>query len=284
MQYGFVLPGGDIHTLAQLAYEAEEAGWDGVFIPDCIYIEGTQDNSTSLGFDPWIALAAIAMCTERIRIGPMLTPPSRRRPWKLARETTTLDILSQGRLILSVGLGALDDGGFGKVGDATDVKTRAQMLDESLAILAGLWSGKPFSFDGTHYSMQEMTFTPTPIQKPRIPVWVVGAWPHQKSMQRVLQWDGLLPNKKDSTDTPITPADIQAMKAYIDERRTHNTPFDIVMEGTTLGDKPEATVAIVRPFVEAGITWWLESMWFAPNGPNELRARIQQGPPSKMLL
>src|SRR5579863_3196577 len=129
MQYGFVLPGGDIHTLAQLAYEAEEAGWDGVFIPDCIYIEGVQD-PTSLGFDPWIALAAIAMRTERIRIGPMLTPPSRRRPWKLARETTTLDILSHGRLILSVGLGALDDGGFGKVGDVTDLKMRAQMLDE----------------------------------------------------------------------------------------------------------------------------------------------------------
>lgn len=282
MQYGFVLPGGDIHTLAQLAHEAEEAGWDGVFIPDCIDIEGTQDPA-SLGFDPWIALAAIAMRTERIRIGPMLTPPSRRRPWKLARETTTLDILSHGRLILSVGLGALDDGGFGKVGDATDVKTRAQMLDESLAILAGLWSGKPFSFEGRHYHIQEMTFVPTPIQKPRIPVWVVGAWPHQKSMQRVLHWDGLLPNKKDGTDTPITPVDIQAMKSYIDARHTNNTPFDIVMEGTTPGNRPEAVAAIVHPFIEAGITWWLESMWTAPNGPNELYTRIQQGPPSKML-
>src|SRR5204863_4018588 len=119
--------------------------------------------------------------TTRVRIGAVLTPVSRRRPWKLARETVTLDHLSHGRLVLPVGLGALDDGGFGKVGEPTDRKTRAELLDEGLAILTGLWSGQPFSFHGEHYQVEELTFLPPPVQSPRIRIWVVGLWPHERS-------------------------------------------------------------------------------------------------------
>ncbi|HUS14469.1 MAG TPA: LLM class flavin-dependent oxidoreductase, partial [Chloroflexia bacterium] len=194
MQYGFVIPGGDVRTLPDLAADAEAAGWDGVFIPDCIAIEGAP-HPENFGFDPWVVLAAMAMRTERVRLGPMITPVSRRRPWKLARETATVDHLSNGRLILPVGLGALDDSGFGKVGEATDRKTRAALLDEGLAIMAGLWSGKPFEFTGAHYRVEETTFLPPPVQRPRIPVWVVAAWPRPISMHRALRWDGLLPNK-----------------------------------------------------------------------------------------
>ena len=140
MQYGFIFPGGDARTLADLSHEAEEAGWDGVFIPDCIDIDN-GNGALPTGFDPWVTLAAMAMRTERVRLGAIVTPISRRRPWKLARETATLDHLSNGRLIVAVGLGALDDGAFGKVGEATDLKVRAEMLDEGLTILAGLWSG-----------------------------------------------------------------------------------------------------------------------------------------------
>src|SRR5438552_6600128 len=161
MQYGFIIPGGDLHTIIELASDAEAAGWDGVFYWDGIYIE-----SAGLMYDPWVVLAAMAMRTERVRIGAMLTPLSRRRPWKLARETVTLDHLSRGRLILPFGLGALDDGGFAKVGEETDRKVRAQLLDEGLEILTGLWSGKPFSFHGQHYSVEEMTFLPPPVQSP----------------------------------------------------------------------------------------------------------------------
>ena len=85
-------------------------------------------------------MAAIATLTERIRIGPMVTPLSRRRPWKVARETVSLDVLSGGRLILPVGLGAIDDGAFARVGEALDRKVRAERLDEALQILDGLWS------------------------------------------------------------------------------------------------------------------------------------------------
>src|SRR5262245_2189439 len=190
MRYGFVLPAGDVATLIDLAGEAEAAGWDGVF-----YWDGIDIPSVGPIYDPWVVLAAIALRTSRVRIGAILTPLPRRRPWKLARETVTVDPLSGGRLIVPVGLGTLDDGGFGKVGEPTDRRTRAQLLDEGLAILTGLWSGQPFSFQGEHYRVEEMTFLPPPVQTPRIPIWVVGAWPSTKSMERVLRFDGLLPNK-----------------------------------------------------------------------------------------
>ena len=164
--------------------------WDGIAI-------GTMDT-----FDPWVVIAAMAMRTERIRLGAIVTPPSRRRPWKLARETMTLDRLSNGRLILPVGLGALDDAAFGNVGEPTEARVRAELLDETLAILAGLWSGEPFAFSGTHYRFDEMTFRPTPVQQPRIPIWVVGAWPHEKSLRRTLAWDGIYAQVEDRGPAP----------------------------------------------------------------------------------
>jgi len=275
MQYGFIIPGGDIETVLQLTVEAEEAGWDGVFYWDAIHIE-----SVGPMYDPWVVLGAMALRTTRVRLGAILTPLSRRRPWKLARETVTVDHLSHGRLILSVGLGTLDDGGFSKVGEVTGRKERAELLDEGLAILTGLWSGKPFGFDGQHYHVEEMTFSPPPVQSPHIPIWVVGAWPSTKSMQRVLHYDGLHPNKLNSSggDNTITPDDIRAMKAYIEEHRTLKTPFDIVWQGETPGDDRERAAAIVQPFIDAGITWWTETRWLTKDS-EVIRTRIRQGPP-----
>jgi hypothetical protein len=275
MRYGFVLPGGDARLCADLAAEAEAAGWDGVFVPDGIFIGDFPM------YDPWVVLAAMAMRTERVRLGPMLTPIARRRPWKLARETMTLDHLSHGRLILAVGLGTLDDGGFTRVGEPTDRRVRAQRLDEGLDVLVGLWSGQPFTYRGQHYSLDEMTFLPPPVQQPRIPIWVVGSWPKPRSMQRVLRWDGLLPHKA-SDDGPfgvLTPDDIRAMRQFIAEQRGETTPFDIVMEGETPGDDPARAAEIVGPFVEAGITWWLDSLWSAGAESPAVRERIRQGPP-----
>jgi hypothetical protein len=281
MQYGFIIPNGDTQSIPELAIEAEAAGWDGIFIPDCISIE-TEQFPASPWYDPWILLAVMAVRTRHIRIGTMLSAPSRRRPWKLARETVTLDHLSNGRLVLAVGLGAAgDDTGFYKVGEAMDIKIRAQLLDESLEILTGLWSGQPFSYDGKHYHVQAMTLLPPPVQSPRIPIWVVGAWPRMKSMRRVLRYDGLLPAKKagDGSFAQVTPADIRVMKAFVDEQRALTTPFDIVWEGETPGYDHEQAAAIVRPWVEAGITWWLEARWGDGVTTDDVRTRIKQGPP-----
>ena len=276
MHYGFILPGGDVWTIPEMAEEAEAAGWDGVFIPDSISID-TPNYPPGPGYDPWILLALMAARTERILLGPMLAAISRRRPWKLARETVTLDHLSRGRIVLPVGLGAAaDDAGFYKVGEEMSARGRAQLMDECLAILNGAWSGEVFSHDGEHYHVQPMQLLPPSVQRPRIPVWVVGAWPRQKSMQRVLRWDGIIPQKMDGT--PMTPDDIRAIKAYVQANRQLSTPFAITCEGETPGADPARAAAIVQPWIDAGITWWMEARWNTTS-LEEVRERIKQGPP-----
>ncbi len=274
MKYGFVFPGGEARTAAEFASEAERAGWDGFFVWEPVW-----------GNDAWVSLTAAAMLTERIRLGTMLTPLSRIRPWKLASETATLDRLSNGRVILSVGLGAVDTG-FAEFGEVTERKTRAELLDEGLEILTGLWRGQPFSYTGQHYQIQEAHFypPPPPVQQPRIPIWVVGVWPRMKSMQRALRYDGLLPavKKEDGTFAELTAEDIRAMKAFVTERRGESTPFDIIMEGKTSGDDQERAASLVRPWKEAGATWWIEAMWDALDQSDGLETalrRIRQGPP-----
>ncbi len=222
MKYGFVLPAGDARVAADFAFEAEQAGWDGFFMWEPVW-----------GIDAWVSLTAAAMRTQRIRLGTMLTPMSRMRPWKLASETVTLDHLSNGRVILSVGLGAVDTG-FAEFGEVTDRKTRAELLDEGLDILTGLWRGQPFSYEGKHYHIKPTQFfpPPTPVQQPRIPIWVVGAWRREtatrreKSMQRALRYDGLLPNVigDDGQIRPMTPDDVKAMREYVVAHRHESTP------------------------------------------------------------
>jgi hypothetical protein len=270
MQYGFVLPSGDARTAANLAHEAESAGWDGFFMWEPIW-----------GIDPWVSLAAAAMRTERIRLGTLLTPLSIRKPWKLAAETATLDNLSGGRVILSVGLGATDTG-FACFGEPTDRKIRAELVDEGLDILTGLWRGQPFNFEGQHYHVRETGFypPPPPLQQPRIPIWVVGAYPRPKSMRRALRYDGLLPAKMDEQGkfVPMTPEIMREIGVYIQTQRVDPSPYDIVQEGRTPGDDPAAAAQIVRPWAEAGVTWWIEALWEEKEA-EKVAARVRQGPP-----
>ncbi len=274
MRFGFAITTGDPTASARLAHEAEEAGWDGAFTFDAIAIPGIEL------YDPWVVLAAMAMTTRRIRIGAIVTPPARRRPWKLAREAMTVDRLCGGRLVLPVGLGALDDAGFGGVGEPTDARTRAELLDESRAILQGLWSGQPFAFEGRHYRFPAMTFLPSPAQRPRIPVWVVGAWPSERSMRRCLRWDGILPQPLAAGGAPaeLTPGIVREISAWTARERPDDAgPFDVVVQGTSPADAREAG-ATVRPWADAGATWWIEAAWQGAT-VDSLRARISAGPP-----
>lgn len=270
MKYGFVLPSGDARAAADMARAAEGAGWDGFFVWEPVW-----------GIDAWVCLTAAAMVTERIRLGTMITPVSRMRPWKLAGETATVDNLSGGRVILSVGLGAIDVG-FDAFGEVTDRKTRAELLDEGLDILTGLWRGQPFSYEGTHYKIKptEFMLPPPPIQQPRIPIWVVGAWNRPKSMARVLKYDGILPNTMtpEGDHRPLTADDVREIKAYVEANRTETTPFDIVVEGVTPGDKPDEAAEIIRGWADAGATWWIEALWNADSA-EAVWARVRQGPP-----
>ena len=282
MKYGFVLPRGDARTAADFAAEAEAAGWDGFFVWEPVW-----------GMDAWVCLAAAAMRTERIRLGTLLSPLSRLRPWKLASETVTLDHLSHGRLILSVGLGALDTG-FEAFGEVTDRKQRAELLDESLELLALMWRGQPFRFDGKHYHADVSSKTihiplpPPSIQQPRIPIWVVGAWPSQKSMRRALRYDGLLPNVLGEDGKvrmgTATPEELRQIAAYVHEQRRETfagqepPAYDIIVEGQTPGADPGQAAEIIGPYAQAGATWWLEAMWETPDLEAVL-ARLRLGPP-----
>jgi alkanesulfonate monooxygenase SsuD/methylene tetrahydromethanopterin reductase-like flavin-dependent oxidoreductase (luciferase family) len=275
MKYGFVIPGGDVLDHLEIAQEIEAAGWDGVFVADMVY-----------GTDPWVSLAAIAALTKRVRLGTLLTPVSRRRPWKLASETATLDRLSEGRVILAVGLGAIDTG-FDKVGEATDRKVRTQLLDEGLDVITRFWSGKPFSYQGKHYNVEWGTdWSYTPVQSPRIPIWVVGAWPREASVRRAARYDGVLASKisESGAFSEPTPDDIREIKAFVDKQRSEagmdtGAAFDIVVEGVTPGNDPEKTKSILEPLAAAGASWWIESMWMVPGGMKAVRKRIAQGPP-----
>ena len=279
-------PYGDPHIIIDLARETEQAGWDGFFIWDQITGYGA-DNVV----DTQVALAAIALNTEHIRFGSMITPLARRRPFKYAREALSLDRLSNGRLICGVGLGNSKEE-FEDLGEGGDLKLRAEMLDESLEIINGLWSQQPYSFQGKHYQIENATFLPKPVQQPRIPIWVAGTWPLKGPFRRAARWDGVFPLwSEQSTEKMMPPEEFVKLIAFIQKQHQSNAlsnaPFDVVHGGHSPAD-PTQAAEIVRPYAEAGVTWWLETIdpWtFGGDTPAEtwpldaMRERIKQGPP-----
>ncbi len=278
MRFGIDLPNygdfGDPTLLLDLAVEAEAAGWDGFFLWDHLV---SDDRSPAT--DPWVVMSAVAVRTEHIRFGPMVTPLARRRMNKLARETVALDHLSGGRLILGVGLGHFDDREFTAFGDAGDRKVRGRILDESLDVLAGLWSGEEFTFKGEFLQARTSPFLPTPLQRPRIPIWVAGLWPNKRPMRRAAAWDGAFPiDAALDLTQQMSPRDIAAVIAFIAEHRTDDVPFDIVHAGLMSGDRA-ADADLVQRYDDAGVTWWLEHVYPGRMSPAAVRKLIRGGPP-----
>jgi alkanesulfonate monooxygenase SsuD/methylene tetrahydromethanopterin reductase-like flavin-dependent oxidoreductase (luciferase family) len=292
MQYGISVPNFgayfDPRLLAALARDAEQAGWDGFFLWD--HLLGFYPGPVPV-VDPWVALAAIALATERVRIGPMVTPLPRRRPTKLARETVSVDHLSGGRLTLGVGIGAMPYE-WDYLGEEADLRVRGAMLDEGLEVLTGLWSAQPFRHVGAHYHIAGnppdaewgAIFGPPPLQTPRIPIWVGGTWPRKAPFRRAARWDGVCP---DGPGRPLAPDEVRDLVAYIDAHRTSAGPFDVVIAGATPGDDAAQAAAIAGAQATAGATWWIEGInpWrFGWNYPDPwpveaMRERIEQGPP-----
>jgi alkanesulfonate monooxygenase SsuD/methylene tetrahydromethanopterin reductase-like flavin-dependent oxidoreductase (luciferase family) len=235
----------DPALLARLAAEAEEAGWDGMFVWDHIRWREPVDAVA----DPWVALAAIATATERVRLGPMVTPLARRRPAKVARETATLDLLSGGRLTLGVGLGSDEFGSeYSITGEELDDRRRARMLDESLEILAAAWSGEPVHHRGEHYTVDGMRFLPRPIQRPGIPVWVAGFYGKPRPLRRAARYQGFFPVNLESPDQLAEiVAELESLRR--DAREDSAEPYEVVA-----ALQPGADPA---PYAAAGATWWV---------------------------
>ena len=264
MRYGFVIPWADADEIGDLAAAAEESGWDGVFVWEPVW-----------GVDAWISLAVAATRTTRIRLGTLLTPPSRRRPAELASQVATVDRLSKGRVILSVGLGAIDSG-FEAFGEESDKRVRAELMDECLDIVTGLWAGQPFSYAGKHYTISPTTF-PTighTVQQPRPTIWCVGVLNRPRTMERARRWDGLLPQVL--VDGNGEQASLDAVAKFRAELGDlGERPYDIVIEGSGSEHCPAA-------WADAGATWWIESMWDAIGAAEPGLAaldRLRDGPP-----
>lgn len=253
-------------TVAGLAAEAEAEGWDGVFVWDHVrWREPVVDVA-----DPWITLAAVATATERIRLGPMVTPLARRRPVKVARETASLDRLSGGRLTLGVGLGSDRFGQeFELTGEEVDERLRGRMLDEALAILEAAWSGEPVQHRGEHYTVDGMRFLPRPVQEPGVPVWVAAFPGNAKPLRRAARYDGFFPINVES------PGQLAEIVADVTELRD---------EAGLISAKPYDVAVAVSPgaepasFEAAGATWLMIEFPWDTVTVDQVRGVIQDGP------
>jgi alkanesulfonate monooxygenase SsuD/methylene tetrahydromethanopterin reductase-like flavin-dependent oxidoreductase (luciferase family) len=272
MNYGVVIPGGAAPEQLELALMAEQAGWDGVFVWEAAF-----------GVDAWTLLAAIAQRTSRVRLGTLLTPLPWRRPWKVASQVVTLDQLSGGRSILTVGLGALATD-LPSTGEVVDVRTRAEQLDEGIDLIRVLFAGGT-EYHGRHYhydcERDDLVRVARPVQE-RIPIWVVGAWPRPRSMQRVLRCDGIVPQYQ-LADRESAPDDARAVRAWLSERGAR-PDLDVISEGETPPDDREAGSSQVSAWAAAGCTWWLETRWGEADDlaarVEVFRQRVAAGPPS----
>jgi alkanesulfonate monooxygenase SsuD/methylene tetrahydromethanopterin reductase-like flavin-dependent oxidoreductase (luciferase family) len=255
----------DPKLLVELAREAESAGWDGFFIWDMLY----SDNEPIV--DTFVALSAIAVSTERIQIGTMALGLGRRRPWKLAREAVTLDMLSDGRLILAVGAGHPSDGALGWKGEVHELGERLARLDESLSILEGLWSGKPYTYSGAHFTVDNATFLPRPVRG-HLPIWVVTTRGLESlgPLRRAARMDGIVAG--------TTPQEVTEMMEIIQRERTRGTPFDVVIRYDLADPLPNSLEAIAA-WEAAGVTWCRCELRVSFDQLSEAREFLRAGPP-----
>lgn len=249
----------DPRVVADLAASAEGSGWDGVFLWDHVLRPPTEPAEIA---DVWISLAAVAMATTTIRLGPMVTPVTRRRPHVLARQTVTLDQLSRGRLTVGMGLGVDSGGELSRFGETVDAVTRGNRLDEGLDLLTALWSGDEVRHHGEHFRADGVRFLPRPLQEPRIPIWLAARGDARRPVRRAARYDGLFPIEVDADG-------LARMVDLVVAERGDLDGFDIAVRG-----EPGVDLA---DLARRGATW---AMWsFLPGEPAALiQAAIESGP------
>ena len=274
-KFGLGVPNGgdfaDPRRLAELAAAAEASGWDGFFLWDHVIRRQPWQPMV----DPWVSLAAVAMTTERIILGPMVTPLARRRVSVVARQSVTLDRLCGGRLRLGVGLGAPDDE-FTRFGEDADPKLRARVLDESLDALQLLWSGEAVSFHGDQVTIDDVEFRPTPVHG-RIPIWVAGGWPGGAPFRRAARFEGVWPVAKAGGYLSVD--EFTECVAAVGVHRSTDEPFDACFIDRSPAAVDAETSDKIGRLVDGGMTWWIDSL-DDPTVPFERhRDRVLAGPP-----
>ncbi len=276
MRYGIVAANlgdyADPRQAVRLARTAEDAGWEGFFVWDHLgFVWGAPSG------DPWVILSAVAASTRRLRLGTDVSPLARRRPQVVANTLATLDLLSGGRAVFGAGLGGVPRE-FAAFGDPGEAKVRAAMLDEGLMVLDRLLSGEEVTYRGGYYTVEGITLSPLPAQRPRVPFWIGGEAP--PALRRAARWDGWLASAT-RLDGIIgmskSPEQIGAMVEYILRHRTADAPFEVAVDGYS--EPGDATLP--RAYARAGATWWLESIHGRRGTPDEMLARVEAGPPEK---
>lgn len=261
---------GDARVLTEVAVEAEQSGWDAVFLWDHV-------NWTGMGFhvDPWIVLGLIAERTSQVLIGTAITPLARRRPTKLAREILTLHQLSNGRFVLGAGSGAWASE-FEDLGDPADLRTRAQMLDEGLELLRKTWSGDDFDHEGVYYKAKGQTFYPGGTE---IPIWLGATWPNRRPFRRAARYDGVMAMNQDYRN-PLAVADVEAISRYLASHRSGERPFNLAVALNSSDDRV-ADRDRADAYEAAGASWWQEGVFPPPVSLDALQTTVRRGPPRK---
>lgn len=274
MRFGLSIPNlAEPDRLLDLGRVADQAGWDGFFLWDHIVVDREAPVPIC---EPWTLLAAVATATSRARLGTLVTPLPRRRPWVLARQVTTVDHLSGGRAVLGVGLGVPPDAEYAALGEPADPKRHAALLDEGLDVLVALWSGESVVHDGPNHHLGGVRFLPRPVQRPRVPIWSAAALPARGGVRRAAGWDGVAPIFSDGEVLrPVTPEEVAAIVTEVDDRRRHGGPFDVVVWAIA----PDAGSR--REYEQAGATWLVQGPPPGPDWLDDAMAIASAGPPAR---
>jgi alkanesulfonate monooxygenase SsuD/methylene tetrahydromethanopterin reductase-like flavin-dependent oxidoreductase (luciferase family) len=249
---------GEPAALVDLARAAEAAGWDGFFVWDHVQV------FAAAGFevhDPWMLLTAVAGATQRMRLGAMVTPPSRRRPWVLGKQIVTLDHLSGGRAVVGVGLGYPVDDEFAAFGEVTDLRERAARTDEALEVIDRVLRGQPIEYSGQYYEVHAH-LRPAAVQSPRPRIWAAATPPHRRPLERARRWDGVYCNVRLDDFMPLRPDEL---RDYVGDLLVD--PSLDVVTAPHPEHSPEEYEAI-------GVTWLVETAWPGPTWVEQFRVRL----------
>jgi alkanesulfonate monooxygenase SsuD/methylene tetrahydromethanopterin reductase-like flavin-dependent oxidoreductase (luciferase family) len=257
---------GDPRVVVELGAAAEEAGWDGIFLEDYVFYQGAATAPTC---DPWAALAALALRTERVQLGIGVVALPRRRPWLVARQAAAVDQLSEGRLVLGAGIGDAGDPGFTHTHEPLDLRLRGELLDEGLDIIAGLFTGEPFSYHGSHYTLGEVELLPPPVRQPRPPIWIGGGYPNHRAVERALRFDGACMYRREGGH--LRAADVFELRG-----RAAGRPFTIAVGGQQRRRDWDEEAAEIESVADAGADWWIEAV--EPGDLASMRGAVSRGP------